>query len=176
MLTRKQKEEIVQKLRKEFEDVSAVFVTSFKGMTVEESNELRKLLREKQARYQVIKNTLLRRASAGTSVEPLQEFIEGPTAIALAHGDPVEVAKVLVEFAKEHETLINRGGVLQGKPVEASALEQLAKLPSREILLAQLLGTLQAPLANFVGLLSAIPRNFLYVLKAIEEKKAAEAA
>ncbi len=176
MLTRKQKEDIVKALREEFEKVSAVFVTTFKGMTAEESNQLRQVLREKKARYQVVKNTLLRRASAGTPAEPLQEFIEGPTGIAIAYEDPVEVAKVLVEFAKEHESLINRGGVLQGKPMEAAALEQLAKLPSREVLLAQLLGTLQAPLTNFVGLLAAIPRNFLYVLKAIEEKKAAEAA
>jgi len=176
LLTRKQKEEIVQKLREDFERAQAVFVTTFKGMTAEESNQLRQALREKGARYQVVKNTLLRLASSGTSAEPLQQYIEGPTGIAIAYEDPVEVAKVLVEFAKEHESLINRGGVLQGKAMEAAALEQLAKLPSREVLLAQLLGTLQAPLTNFVQLLAAIPRNFLYVLKAIEEKKAAQAA
>ena len=176
MLTRKQKEEIVKSLREEFEKVPAVFVTTYRGMTAEESNQLRSALREKKARYQVVKNTLLRLASTGTPAEPLQQFIEGPTGIAIAYEDPVEVAKVLVEFAKEHEALVNRGGVLQGKPMEAAALEQLAKLPSREVLLAQLLGTLQAPMANFVQLLAAIPRNFLYVLKAIEEKKAAQAA
>lgn len=176
MLTRRQKEEIVKALREEFEKVPAVFVTTFKGMTAEESNQLRQLLREKKARYKVVKNTLLRLASSGTPAEPLQKFIEGATGIAIAYEDPVEVAKVLVEFAKEHESLVNRGGVLQGKPLEAAALEQLAKLPSREVLLAQLLGTLQAPVANFVQLLAAIPRNFLYVLKAIEEKKAAQAA
>ncbi len=176
MLTRKQKEEIVQKLREEFEKVPAVFLTTFKGMTAEESNQLRRALREKKGRYQVVKNTLLRLASNGTAVEPIQQFIEGPTGIAIAYEDPVEVAKVLVDFAKEHESLINRGGILQGKPIGADALEQLAKLPSREVLLAQLLGTIQAPLATFIQLLATIPRNFLYVLKAIEEKKAAQAA
>ena len=175
MLTRKQKEEIVKKLQAELEEVPAVFVTTFKGMTAEESNELRRRLREKGARYQVVKNTLLRLASSGTPAEPLQEFIEGPTGIAICHEDPVEIAKVLVEFAKEHDSLINRGGVLGGKPVPAASLEALAKVPPREVLLAQLLGVLQAPVAQFVQLLAAVPRNFLYVLNAIKEKKAEEA-
>ena len=176
MLTREQKEEIVQKLREEFERVPAVFLTSFKGITGEESNQLRRALREKKGRYQVVKNTILRLACGGTVVEPIQQFIKGPTGIAIAYEDPVEVAKVLVDFAKEHESLVNRGGVLQGKPIGADALEQLAKLPSREVLLAQLLATLQAPLTNFVQLFAGVPRNFLYVLKAIEEKRAAQAA
>ena len=175
MLTRKQKEEIVQKLRKEFEEVPAVFVTTFHKMTAEESNQLRKSLREAGARYQVVKNTLLRLASSGTPAEPLQQFIEGPTGVAICYEDPVAVAKVLVEFAKEHESLINRGGVLGGKPLEAASLEALAKVPPREVLLAQLLGLLQAPMAQFVQLLAAVPRNFLYALNAIKEKKAAQA-
>jgi len=172
LLTQKQKREIVQKLKEEFEKSPAVFVTSFQKMTAEESNDLRRRLREKGARYQVVKNTLLRLASSGTPVEPLQEFIQGPTGIAISYEDPVEIAKVLVEFAKEHESLINRGGVLQGKPVPAESLEALAKLPPREVLLAQLLGVLQATTGQFVQLLAAVPRNFLYVLNAIKEKKA----
>jgi len=176
LLNRKQKEEIVQKLRKEFEEVPAVFVTTFQGMTAEESNLLRKKLREAGARYQVVKNTLLRLASSGTPAEPLQQFIEGPTGVAICYEDPIAVAKVLVEFAKEHEALINRGGMLGGKPLEASSLEALAKVPPREVLMAQFLGLLQAPMAQFVQLLAAVPRNFLYVLNAIKEKKASAEA
>ncbi|QJA05829.1 50S ribosomal protein L10 [Thermosulfurimonas marina] len=174
MLTRAQKEALVKSLREKFEEAQAVFVTSFKGLTANESNELRKKVREAGGEYRVVKNTLLRIASSGTPAEPLQQFIEGPTGIALAYKDPVALAKVLTEFAKEHEALILRGAALQGKPVEAKGIEALAKLPPREVLLAQLLGLLQAPPARLVQLLANVLRSFLYVLKAIEEKKRAE--
>ncbi len=171
MLTRAQKEELVKNLREKFGKAQAVFVTSFHGLTVAESNELRKSLREAGAEYRVVKNTLLRIASKGTSAEPIVDFIEGPTGIAIAYEDPVSVAKILTKFAEEHEALKLRGGALQGKPVDAKGIESLSKLPSREVLLAQLLGLLQAPPARLVQLLANVLRTFLYVLKAIEEKK-----
>ena len=174
MLTRAQKEELVRNLREKFQEAQAVFVTSFKGLTANESNELRRLIREAGGEYRVVKNTLLRIASADTPAEPIQEFIEGPTGIALAYKDPVALAKVLKEFSEEHEALVLRGAALQGKPVDAKGIEALAKLPPREVLLAQLLGLLQAPPARLVQLLANVVRNFLYVLRAIEEKKKAE--
>ncbi len=172
MLTRAQKEALVKDLREKFAQAQAVFVTSFHGLTVAESNELRKNLREAGAEYRIVKNTLLRLASEGTPAEPIRDFIEGPTGVAIAYQDPVAIAKVLSEFAKEHEALILRGGALQGKPMEAKGIEALAKLPPREVLLAQLLGLLQAPPAQLVQLLANVLRSFLCVLKAIEEKKA----
>ena len=171
MLTRAQKAEIVKNLKEKFLNSEGVFVTSFKGFTVAESNEIRKLIREKGGEFRVVKNTLIRLASQDTPAQPLNDFIQGPTALVIAYQDPVEVAKVLDKFIKDHSSLELRGFVIQGKGFNAEAIKDLVKLPPKEVLLAQVLGTFQAPLTNFVGLLSAIIRNFLYVLKAIEEKK-----
>jgi large subunit ribosomal protein L10 len=98
--------------------------------------------------------------------------VEGPTAIVFSYQDPVEIAKVLKEFINTHPSLTLRGLVLQDKGYDAALMDELVKLPPKEVLIAQLLGTIQAPIANFVGVLSGILRKFLYVLKAIEEKKA----
>lgn len=172
MLTRIKKEEMVKNLKEKFLNSEGIFVTSFKGFTVAESNEIRKLIREKGGEFRVVKNTLIRIASQETPVQPVNEYIEGPTALVIAYKDPIEIAKVLNKFVKDHPSLKIRGFVIQGKGFEASAIEELVKLPPKEVLLAQVLGTLQAPIANFIGVLSAIIRNFLYVLKAVEEKKA----
>jgi large subunit ribosomal protein L10 len=172
LLTRIKKEEMVKNLKEKFLNSEGIFVTSFKGFTVAESNEIRKLIREKGGEFRVVKNTLIRIASQETPVQPVNEYIEGPTALVIAYKDPIEIAKVLNKFVKDHPSLKIRGFVIQGKGFEASAIEELVKLPPKEVLLAQVLGTLQAPIANFIGVLSAIIRNFLYVLKAVEEKKA----
>ncbi len=172
MLTRAQKVEIVKNLKEKFLSCEGVFVTTFKGFTVAESNEIRKMIREKGGEFKVVKNTLIRLASQETPAQLVNDYIEGPTALVIAYQDPVEIAKVLNKFIKNHSSLKLKGFVIQGKGFNAEAIEELVKLPSKEILLAQVLGTLQAPITNFVGLLSAILRNFLYVLKAIEEKKA----
>jgi len=172
LLTRMRKQEIVKNLKEKFLNSEGVFVTSFRGFTVAESNEIRKLIREKGGEFRVVKNTLIRLASQETPAQPINDYVEGPTALVIAYKDPVEIAKVLNKFIKEHPSLQLKGFVIQGKGFEASAIEELVKLPPKEVLLAQFLGTLQAPIANFIGVLSAIIRNFLYVLKAIEEKKA----
>lgn len=171
MLTRAQKAEIVKDLKKKFLNSEGVFVTTFKGFTVAESNEIRKLVREKGGEFKVVKNTLIKLASQETPVQVVNDYIDGPTALVIAYKDPVEIAKVLNKFIKDHPSLKLRGFIIQGKGFKPEAMEELVKLPSKEILLSQLLGTLQAPLTNLVGVLSAIIRNFLYVLKAIEEKK-----
>lgn len=104
-------------------------------------------------------------------LNPVVDFVEGPTALVFSYKDPVEIAKALKEFIKTHPTLEIKGLVMQGKGYDAKVIDEFVKLPPKEVLLAQVLGTIQAPVSNFVGLLSAILRNFLYVLKAIEEKK-----
>ncbi|WP_038057329.1 50S ribosomal protein L10 [Thermodesulfobacterium hydrogeniphilum] len=172
MLTRAQKAEIIKNLKEKFLKCEGVFITTYRGFTAAESNEIRKLIREKGGEFRIAKNTLIRIASQETPAHPVNDYVEGPTALVFVYKDPVEVAKVLHEFVKEHTSLQLRGFVIQGKGYNAEAIEQLVKLPSKEVLLAQLLGTLQAPISNFVGVLAAVLRNFLYVLKAIEEKKA----
>lgn len=174
MLTRAKKGEIIRSLSEKFSQAEGVFVTTFKGFTVAESNEIRRLIREKDGEFKVAKNTLIRIASTNTTYENIMELVEGPTALVFAYKDPVEIAKTLNGFLKTHPSLKLRGFIIKGKTYTSEKLDELVKLPPREVLIAQLLGTMQAPLANFVGVLSAVIRNFLYVLKAIEEKKAKE--
>jgi len=171
LITKAKKAEMLKNLRERLQKSEAVFVTTFRGLKVSEVNELRKLVRLKEGEYRVFKNTLIRIGTENTPFQPVTDFAEGPTALVFAYKDPVEVAKVLKDFIKTHPALELKGLVMQGKGYDVSAIEQLVKLPPKEILLAQLVGTIQAPLSNFVGVLSAILRNFLYVLKAIEEKK-----
>ncbi|MBA2848509.1 50S ribosomal protein L10 [Thermosulfuriphilus ammonigenes] len=177
MLKRAEKEKLVADLRERFGTAQAVFVTGIEGLTVAQMSELRKKLREENTHYQVVKNTLLRLASKETPVEPLTNYIEGATAVAIAYEDPVAVAKILTEFAKENKKFAVRGGVLSGKGISAEEVASLATLPTKEVLLAQMLSVLQGPPAKFVRLMSGILQKFLFALEAIKEKKAqAEAA
>lgn len=174
MLTKAKKLEIVRTLREKFFKAEAVFITSFKGFKVAESNEIRKILRENGAEFKVAKNTLIKIASRETPVEAINDYIEGPTGLVIVYKDSVEVAKILKKFLDTHPSLQIRGLVIKGKGYKGEMLNELVKLPSKEILLAQVLGTLQAPIVNLVGVLSGIIRKFLYLLKALEEKKAKE--
>lgn len=172
MKTRVKKAEILKSFEEKLERANALFVLSYKGFTAHESNEIRKLVRDKGGEFKVVKNTLLRIASENKGKQVINDYVEGPTAVVFTYQDPVEIAKVLKEYIKTHPSLTLRGLVLQDKGYDAAMVDELVKLPPKEVLIAQLLGTIQAPVANFVGVLSAILRNFLYVLKAIEEKKA----
>ncbi len=170
-LKRKEKEALVQELKEKFSRCVSVIMTDFTGVNVSDSNALRQKLRESGADYKVFKNTLLKRAAEGTSVEVLSDRFVGPNAVAIAYDDPVTVAKVLVEFAKKNEALEIKGGMLDGKYMDAEGIKALSKLPSREVLLAQLLSVMVAPATNMVQVLAAVPRKMLYVLKAIQEDK-----
>ncbi len=171
MITKAKKEELLQSLKEKLQRSEALFVTTFKGIKVSEVNEVRKLVREKGGEYRVFKNTLIRIGTEETPFKPVMDYVEGPTALVFSYRDPVEIAKALKDFIKTHPALEIKGLVMQGKGYDARMIDELVKLPPREVLLAQVLGTIQAPLSNFVGLMAALLRNFLYVLKAIEEKK-----
>ena len=170
-LTRKEKEALVKDLRDKFERAVSITLVNFPGLKVSEVNELRSKLREAQGEMKVAKNTLLRLAVKGTDGEALLDDLQGPNACVFAYEDPVQVAKVLVEFAKDHEALKIRNGVLNGKLMDVKGLEALSKLPSREILIGQLLSVLVATPTNLVNVLAGVPRKLLYVLRAIEEQK-----
>jgi large subunit ribosomal protein L10 len=153
--------------------VRALVLTDYKGLNVAETNELRSKLRGCGANYRVLKNTLVRRAYEGTDVAVIGDDVVGTRAAAWTHEDDnvPAMAKVLFEFAKSHPKLELIKGVLNGSPFSADDIEQLSKMPSREQLLSQLLGTLIAPTSSFVNVLAAIPRSLLNVLKAIEDQK-----
>ena len=150
---------------------STAVVTEYRGLTVAQISTLRRQLRTLGADYKVFKNTLVRRAIAGSDVESLAEFLVGPTAIAFVDGDVSAVAKALRDFARETPKLIVKGGVVDGKLLSMKDLNALADLPSRDVLLAQIAGLLASPLRTMAGLLKAVPQNFAYGLSALIEAK-----
>ena len=150
-------------------------VTEYRGLTVAQISTLRRRLRSLDADYKVFKNTLVRRAIAGTAVEPISAFLEGPTAIAFVNGDVSAVAKALRDFTKEAPALVVKGGVLDGRALSPKELGVLADLPSRDALLAQLAGLLASPLRTMAGLLKAVPQNLAYGLAALIDSRGGSA-
>ncbi len=171
-MNKETKQQMVAELHEKLQRAKAVFLADFRGMNVGKATELRNELRKAAVEYKVVKNTLLDLASRETDKEALASHYAGPTAIALSYDDPVAAAKVLSRFAKEQQNVFKlKAGVLSGKAISVADIQALADLPSREVLLAKLLGTLQAPTTNFVGVLAAVPGSFVRVLNAIKNQK-----
>jgi len=154
VLKREQKEQWVAEIHEKLGGAEAVFILDYRGLSVAEVNRLRKKLREAKGELRVVKNTLLRRASAGTDSAALEDLFTGPTALALAKTDPVMPAKVLTDFAKDVPRLELRAAMLQGRRLTVAEIARLAALPSLPELRAKLLGTLSAPAARLVRLLA----------------------
>ena len=168
-----EKQQIAEDLRDRFSKSAIIVVTDYKGLDVAAMNDLRRKLRAEQIEYQVVKNTLLIRASEGNDVALIKDYFKGPSAIALSYDDPVAPAKVLSQFAKDNEKLEIKVGVMDGQVLDASSIHALAKLPSREVLLGQLLAALNAVPASFVRTIAEVPRNLVNVLAAIRDQKGA---
>ncbi|MBI4126816.1 MAG: 50S ribosomal protein L10 [Deltaproteobacteria bacterium] len=171
-MNRTQKEVEIQKLGKQFSEAKAFLFSGYRGLKVQAITTLRGQLRKERVGLKVVKNRLVKRVLAERGLNDLEQFLDGPTALAWAESDPVSAAKVLVEFAKENESLVLRGGWLEGKTITLKDIETLAKLPSREVLLAKALGSMQAPATNFARVLAAVPKALVTALNAIKEKKA----
>lgn len=139
-------------------------------------NDLRKRLRAEAVEYRVVKNTLLARASEGTGVSAIRDKFKGPVAVAMSYSDPVAPAKILTGFAKENDRLEIKFGVLDGKILTAEGIKALSSLPSREVLLSQMLSLMNAVPTGFVRVLAAVPQKFMGVLNALREKREQEAA
>jgi large subunit ribosomal protein L10 len=155
MLTREQKQAQIEVLHEKFARATAILAFDYRGLTVDESNQLRAQLRAAGAtnlEYRVVKNTLVKRAVEGTGSVPLAKFCVGPTAVGIAYEDePATLARVLIEYAKKNEKMKLRGGVFDGAALDARGIEALSKLPSKHELRGMLAGTLQAPLRNLAG-------------------------
>lgn len=151
----------------------AAIIAEYRGLSVAQMSALRAEARNAGVYLRVVKNTLARRAIVGSDFECLDEHFVGPVAIATA-SDPVAVAKVLSDFAKKHEALAIKVGAMDGGVLTDSDIKALAKLPSRDQLMAQLIGTMQAPIQKFVRTLNEIPASFVRVLAAIRDSKPAE--
>ncbi|WP_282938121.1 50S ribosomal protein L10 [Paenibacillus sp. RC67] len=154
-----QKSQQVAEVAGKLKESSCTIVADYRGLNVAQVTELRKQLREAGIEFQVLKNTLARRATADAELSALDEYLTGPTAIAFSKDDVVAPAKILTAFAKKNEHLSVKAGVVEGKVVDFDQIKALAELPSREGLLSMLLSVLQAPV-----------RNFALAVKAVAEK------
>jgi len=165
---RSDKERVVSQLAERLRSTETLMVADYRGLTMPEIEELRTRLLEAGARFTVVKNTLTRRAAEEAGTKEVLELIDGPTAIAFleADGDPVAVAKVLNETARARDVLVIRGGLLEGSLVGDDAIKQLATLPPADVLRAQVVGAVSAPLATVVGLFAAPLRDLVGVLDA----------
>ena len=172
-MNKETKGKVVSELSELLKSSKATFLADYRGMDVEAVNKLRGELRPLGVDYRVAKNTLMKRAAKGTDAECLNEHLQGPTAVAFAKEDPVAPAKVLAEMAKASKVFELKGGILDGKLLSVDDIKALAELPSREVLLAKVLGSINAPASNFVGVLAAVPRSLVQVLAAIQDQKAA---
>ncbi|MBF0152428.1 MAG: 50S ribosomal protein L10 [Magnetococcales bacterium] len=174
-MNREEKSQVIDDVRASLGRSRVAVVAHYRGMTVGEMTELRRKIRESGSEFRVVKNTLAKRAAQGTPFEGLDALLTGPTSLATSM-DPVAPAKALDDFAKDHPNLQIVGGVLDGKLVDAKGITALAKLPSREVLLARMLGSLNSPIQGFVGVLAAVPGSLVRVLAQIQKQKEEQAA
>jgi large subunit ribosomal protein L10 len=163
-IIREEKSLLVSEVTTKFRESSCTIVADYRGLNSSQVTQLRKTLREAGIEFQVIKNTLARRATAEAQLTDLDAYLTGPTAIAFSKNDVVAPAKILADFAKKNEKLNLKAGVVEGKVVGVDQLKALAELPSKEGLLSMLLSVLQAPV-----------RNFALAVKAVAEQKEAQA-
>ena len=174
--TKAEKQEMVTGLAGKLRKASTVYVTDFTGLNVALLTQLRRRLRTAGVEYVVVKNTLALRALAEAQLAGLDPHLGGPTALVLGGADPAAAAKVLTDFAKEHEKPAIRVGLVEGRTITPEQVKQLASLPSKPELLAQLGGTLQAPMACFVGALNGLLYMMVGALEALHNKRAGGAA
>lgn len=168
-----EKKKIVDELKDKFSKSKVVIVTDYKGLDVTTINSLRRELRESQVEYRVVKNTLLIRAAENTDLAMIKDNFKGPSAIAISYEDPVAPAKVLTDFAKDHEQLDIKAAVMEGRALDLAAIKALSKLPSREEIVGQLLFVMTGVPTGLVRALSDIPRRLLNVLGAVKNQKEA---
>jgi large subunit ribosomal protein L10 len=170
-LNRSQKQELVDRYEAGLARAPHAFLISYQGIKVNDVTELRARVRQTGASYEVVKNTLALRAIEGKPLSALAETFEGALAVVYTEGDPVVVAKTLTEFAKTVPQIVFRGGVVEGRPIAANEVEQIAKLPGRQELIAKLLFLLQSPITRLVRTLSAVPRELVVVLDQVSKQK-----
>ncbi len=173
-MSKAQRQETVESLQRQLKESPNLYLTDFSGLNVERMTDLRRRLRQVGVQYLVVKNTLMQRALAANEIDALDGHLTGPTGMILAGEHSLEAAKVLTEFIKEHERPEIKVGLLDGKTMSRAEIERLAKLPSREELLAQLAGTMQGPIAGFLGVMNAVLTQFAGALEALRAQRSAE--
>lgn len=176
-MDRQGKEQVVAKLAEMAGRTQLLILVDYRGLKVTEINQLRRNLEKSgDCDLLVAKNTLTRRAFEGTDMEKLFPHMVGPNAMLFAYEDPVGPTKALTEFAKDHQKLEIKAGVLAGNEISPEQIANLAKMPSKDELRAQLAGTLIAPIRDFASVLAAVPRSLANVLNALKQEKEKQAA
>ena len=170
------KKPVVDEISEKIKDAQALVLVDHRGLTVAQDTELRKKLREEGVSYKVYKNTMMNFAFQGTDYEQLKDLLNGPSAMAVSTTDPAAPARVLYEFAKKAKALEIKGGVIEGKFYDAEAMTEIASIPSKEVLLSRLLGSMQSPIANFARVINQIAEKDGEAAPAAEETAEAPAA
>ena len=150
------KQPVVNEISEKIKDAQAVVLVDHRGLTVAQDTELRKKLREEGVTYKVYKNTMMNFAFQGTDFEQLKDLLNGPSAMAVSETDPAAPARVLYEFAKKANKLEVKGAVVEGKFYDVDGVKELSAIPSREVLLSRLLGSMQSPITNFARVIKQI--------------------
>lgn len=170
-MDREEKALIISELNEAFDKSKLSVVADYKGLTVAEMQSIRIELKKSNSEMRVAKNTLLKRAVADTDSAVLSDDFAGTSAVVMAYDDPVGPAKVVSQFAEDLDKFVIRSAVLDGEKIGIDQLVALSKLPSKEVLLAQMLSVLNGPPTGLVQVLSAVPRNFMNALQAIKDQK-----
>lgn len=170
-IIRPEKVAAVAALKKQMAEAKGVVFTDFRGISVAQDTKLRRKMREAGVEYSVIKNSMASLAAKEAGIEGLDNYLKGPLSMASSDKDPVAPAKILADFSRENRILEIKGGLLTGKTITADEVKALASLPSREVLIARMLGGFQAPITGLVNVLQGNIRNLVYALEAVRKQK-----
>ncbi len=170
-MARPEKVQAVEEIRDRLDRTQGAVIADYRGLNVAEVTELRRQMREAGVEFKVLKNTLTIRAARESGLDDMVPLLEGPTAIAFGYDDPVTPAKLINDFSKDHRALEMKGGILDGKVLDIDAVKNLAALPGREELLAQVCRGMQGPISGMVNVLQGNIRNLVYALEAVRKQK-----
>jgi len=171
-----EKKQVVAEITEKVNKAQGMVLVDYRGLKVDEVTELRRKCREAGVDYKVYKNTMMRFAFEEAGLEEFNQYLTGPNAIAFGFEDPIQAAKITYEFAKKHKELEIKAGIVDGKIISTAEVENLASLPSKEVLIAQVLGGLNAPIAGFANVLQGTIRKLVYALNGVIEKQEAQEA
>lgn len=173
MLSKQEKIELGKQYSELFQNASSVFVMDYKGLTVKQIQGLRKSIKNANARFAVVKNSVLKYGAEGSDVEKIKDLFVGPTAVAITEDDPVSVAKLFVESAKEFTQVTIKGGLVDGSVVSEDQIKSISKLPSREVMTSQFIGMLNSPLRGFLCTVKNMQTKVVYAINEVKNQKEA---
>ena len=171
MVIRPEKVAMIAEIKTTMQNAKGLVLADFRGIKVAQDTRLRRKMREAGVEYSVIKNNMASIAAKEAGIEGLDNYLKGPLAMVSSKNDPVAPAKLISEFIKDNRIMEIKGGLVEGKVIDADAVKALANLPPREVLIARLLGSMQSPITGFVNVLQGNIRNLVYALDAVRQQK-----